>query len=107
MSDFNNVFKTLFLSSVGAVALTAEKSKGLVDQLIEKGELTVEQGKVLNEELKRNIKQSCDNFTDMSFTKVPIEKVLDNIEELSIEEMKVVSERLKELIIEIENLQEV
>ena len=32
-------------------AITGEKSKELVDQLVEKGELTVEQGKAVNSEL--------------------------------------------------------
>lgn len=50
--------KKLLLAGVGAVAVTAEKSKEILDDLVEKGELTVEQGKVLNEELKHNIKQT-------------------------------------------------
>ena len=42
---------TLFLAGVGAAAVTAEKTKALVGELVEKGRLTVEQGRVLNEEL--------------------------------------------------------
>jgi polyhydroxyalkanoate synthesis regulator phasin len=49
--------KKIFLVTVGAVAITAEKSKQVIDELIKQGELTVEQGKVLNEELKRNMKE--------------------------------------------------
>ena len=45
--------RKVLLAGIGAVATTAEKSKDLVDALVAKGELTVEQGKVLNEELKR------------------------------------------------------
>ncbi|WP_040198323.1 phasin family protein [Candidatus Soleaferrea massiliensis] len=47
--------KKVLLAGIGALALTAEKSKEVVSQLVQKGELTVEQGKVLNEELKRNV----------------------------------------------------
>lgn len=43
--------KKIMLAGIGAVAVTAEKSKELIDELVAKGELTVEQGKVLNEEL--------------------------------------------------------
>ena len=43
--------KTLVLAGVGAAAVTAEKTKALVGELVEKGRLTVEQGRVLNEEL--------------------------------------------------------
>ena len=53
MFDLGEGLKKVFLAGVGAVALTAEKSKQIADQLVAKGELTVEQGKVLNEDLKR------------------------------------------------------
>ena len=43
--------KTLFLAGVGAAAVTAEKTKALVGELVDIGGLTVEQGRVLNEEL--------------------------------------------------------
>lgn len=36
------------LAGIGAVAATKEKSEGILDELVKKGELTVEQGKVLN-----------------------------------------------------------
>ena len=43
-----------FLAGVGAMALGAEKTQELVEQLIAKGEITVEQGKEINSEvLKR------------------------------------------------------
>ena len=47
----NEELKTLFLAGVGAAAVTAEKTKALVGELVEKGRLTVEQGRGLNEEL--------------------------------------------------------
>ena len=56
--DLTNGIKKAFLASVGAVATTAEVTKDIVEKMIEKGEQTVEQGKVLNEELKHNVKQT-------------------------------------------------
>ena len=58
--------KKLLLAGVGAVAVTAEKSKEILDDLVEKGELTVEQGKVLNEELKHNIKKTVRDSKNVS-----------------------------------------
>lgn len=58
MEKFSDSMKKILLAGVGAVATTAEKSKEVVEDLIKKGELTVEQGKVLNEELKRNVKEA-------------------------------------------------
>ncbi|MFQ9798065.1 MAG: hypothetical protein ACLR23_03135 [Clostridia bacterium] len=37
--------------------MTAEKAKEMIEDLVKKGELTVEQGKVLNEELKHTVKE--------------------------------------------------
>lgn len=50
--------KNVLLAGVGAVATTAEKSTEVFQELVKKGELTVEQGKELNQELKRNLKKS-------------------------------------------------
>ena len=47
--------KKIFLAGIGAIAVTAEKSAEIVDGLVKKGEITVEQGKILNEELKRDV----------------------------------------------------
>ena len=46
--------KKILLAGIGTAAVTAEKSKEVLDELVKKGELTVEQGKVLNQELKHN-----------------------------------------------------
>ena len=55
--NFANGMKKAFLASVGAAATTAEVTKDIFEKMIEKGERTVEQGKVLNQELKHNAKQ--------------------------------------------------
>lgn len=56
--DLSDGVKKAFLAGVGAVAIGAEKSQDLVEELIRKGELTVEQGKTLNEELTRKVKET-------------------------------------------------
>lgn len=52
MANLGDGFKDIFLAGIGAMAITGEKTKDLVDQLISKGELTVDQGKQINTELK-------------------------------------------------------
>ena len=56
--------KKILLVGIGTAAVTAEKSKEILDELVRKGELTVEQGKVLNQELKHNIKSTVKNAAD-------------------------------------------
>ena len=58
MDHLSEGLRKLILAGIGAVAATKEKSEGILDELVKKGELTVEQGKVLNEELKHNIKDA-------------------------------------------------
>lgn len=47
--------KTLLLAGVGAAALTVDKSQEILKDLVDRGELTVEQGKALNQELKHKM----------------------------------------------------
>ena len=61
--ELGDGLKKLLLAGVGTVAVTAEKSKEILDELVKKGELTVEQGKVLNQELKHNIKETIKTKT--------------------------------------------
>ena len=58
MDQLSEGMRKLILAGIGAVAATKEKSEVILDELVKKGELTVEQGKVLNEELKHNIKDA-------------------------------------------------
>ncbi|MEE0246125.1 hypothetical protein [Ellagibacter isourolithinifaciens] len=52
MATLGDGFKGIFLAGIGAVAIGAEKGKELVDQLVARGEMTVEQGKQIKTELK-------------------------------------------------------
>lgn len=64
--DFSDNVRKIFLAGVGAIATGAEKSQQLIEELVKKGELTVEQGKSLNEELSRKAAKAAgetqDNF---------------------------------------------
>ncbi|MDO4289959.1 MAG: hypothetical protein Q4C41_01855 [Eggerthellaceae bacterium] len=64
MASITDGFKDIFLAGVGAMAIGAEKSKELVDQLIAKGEITVEQGKQLNAELKHQASTATSALRD-------------------------------------------
>lgn len=58
MDHLTDGVRKLLLAGVGAVASTADKGQEIFDDLVKKGELTVEQGKALNQELKHNVKNS-------------------------------------------------
>lgn len=89
MLNLSEELKRIFLAGVGAVALTAEKSKEVIDELVKKGELTVEQGKVLNEELKRNMKEKVRNvLINTADSESDIINKLDRLNEEQIQAIK-------------------
>ena len=96
--NFGEDLKKLFLLGIGAVSATAEKSKEIIDELVKKGELTVEQGKVMNEELKHNIKKNLkENITVNVFKEKSVESFIDELDKLTPEEMSALKEKLKQI----------
>ena len=88
--------RKVLLAGIGAVATTAEKSKDLVDALVAKGELTVEQGKVLNEELKRNVSESIQQAKEKKSV-CSQNKVLEQMDEMTPEQLQQIKEKLEKL----------
>ncbi|MBC7196962.1 MAG: hypothetical protein H5U39_06915, partial [Deferribacterales bacterium] len=63
----------ILLAGIGSVAFTYEKASEIVEELVKKGELTVKQGKEINEELKKKMTK---NFTnDSLLTKEDIKEI--------------------------------
>ncbi len=58
--ELGNDLKKILLAGIGAAAVTAEKSQEVIRELVRKGELTMEQGKALNEELKHKAQAAAD-----------------------------------------------
>lgn len=56
--ELKDAFKNVLLAGVGAAAITVEKSSEVIDTLVKKGELTVEQGKAMNQELKHKAEEA-------------------------------------------------
>lgn len=56
--DLGDGLRKVLLAGVGALATGIEKSQAIVDDLARKGEITVEQGKQLNSELKRTFREN-------------------------------------------------
>lgn len=59
MIDILEEVKKMFLTGVGAAAITYDKAIELVEQLVQKGKLTVDEGKELSEELRREVKDKA------------------------------------------------
>ena len=66
MERLTDGLKKILLAGIGTVAVTAEKSKEVLDEMVKRGELTVEQGKVLNQEADESVFEDEDIVTDTS-----------------------------------------
>jgi len=97
LTNISEDLKKIFLFGVGAMATTAEKSKVLIDELVVKGELTVEQGKVLNEELIHNIKETIkDNVTAAKpETPTTVDAMAANLDKLTNDDLQALKEKIE------------
>ncbi len=91
--DLTNGIKKAFLASVGAAATTAEVTKDIVEKMIEKGEQTVKQGKVLNQELKHNAKKKVKEYVSVEVTK-KYDDAFECVDEMSAEDLELLKERI-------------
>ncbi|MER2181411.1 MAG: hypothetical protein ABS899_05060 [Desemzia incerta] len=57
-----NDLKKLILASIGGVSMTYDKVEEMVEKLASRGQITLEQGKKLSEELMRKGKQKDDSI---------------------------------------------
>ena len=57
-----NDLKKVLLAGIGFTAMTVDKTDSFVKELVEKGRLTVEEGKELEQELKRQSKEEAQEF---------------------------------------------
>lgn len=91
MEKLGSGLKKVLLAGIGAVAVTGEKSKELLDEMVKKGELTVEQGKALNEELKHNIKSTVKEKTSSP------EELDELLDKMTPEQMALLKQRIDEM----------
>ena len=87
MERLTDGLKKILLAGIGTVAVTAEKSKEVLDEMVKRGELTVEQGKVLNQELKHNIKKNV-NVSVKPQSPEELEELLDKMTPEQIQALK-------------------
>ena len=88
--------RKIFLAGVGAVDTTREAAKSQIDTLVEKVELTVEQGKALNEELKKSAKDKMNRHVTVHVVN-EFKDVYSAVDKMSKEELESLKERLNEL----------
>ncbi|MGI6501714.1 MAG: phasin family protein [Anaerostipes sp.] len=97
MEHFTDGLKKIMLAGIGAIATTGEKSKDLLDEMVKKGELTVEQGKALNEELKHNIKETVRDKMDVKEAPSTPEDFDEFLDSMTPEQKEMLKEKLQQM----------
>ena len=87
--------KNLFLAGIGSAAYTYEKAANLIDDMVTKGKLTINEGKELSEELKRNVKNKTEQYKPL--TKEDMTELLSGMNFASKYDLQSINERLNKL----------
>jgi len=86
----------IIMAGVDAITKTAENAGDILNDLVTRGELTVEQGKALNEELKHTVKESVDAAAK-SVQSTAISHFINNMDKFSPEELERIRAKIDEL----------
>jgi polyhydroxyalkanoate synthesis regulator phasin len=90
MEKIGDGLKKILLVGIGAAATTVEKSSQIIDDLVKKGEITVEQGKELNKELQHNVKKT------MEARKLDAETIEAKLAKMSADEIELLKSKIRE-----------
>lgn len=64
MTSITDPFRQIFLAGVGALAMGADKSQEILDALVKRGQITVDQGKEIASDLKADASARTQELRD-------------------------------------------
>ena len=64
--DLTDNLKKILLAGIGTIASTTEKSKEILKDMVKKGELTMEEAKILDSDLAKNLKEKGRDLKEKS-----------------------------------------
>ncbi|ACA45774.1 MULTISPECIES: phasin family protein [Clostridium] len=95
-----NEFKNILLAGIGSAAYTYEKASNLVDEMVQKGKITVNEGKELSEELKRTIdenKKSKNSSEEKQLTREDIISIFNELNFVNKNDLNDINNKIKSL----------
>lgn len=87
--------KKALLAGLGSAAYTYEKASKIIDEMVQKGKLTIDEGKELSEELKNDIISKSEKFKPV--TKKDIADILKDANFATKDEILDIKDRLAKL----------
>jgi len=95
-----NEFKNILLAGIGSAAYTYEKASNLVDEMVQKGKITVNEGKELSQELKRTIdenKESKNSSEEKQLTREDIISIFNELNFVNKNDLNDINNKIKSL----------
>lgn len=92
-----DLLKKIFFAGVGSLSLTYDKAKDLVEDMVQRGKITVEQGKKLNEELKKVVEDNKSNAQNISEVENNIKNYINSLNLATKEDLETLSNRIEKL----------
>jgi len=84
--------KKLLLAGIGSATFTYEKASSFINEMVEKGKITVDEGKELSEDLKKSIKEGY-----VPLTKTDVKSLFEEMNFATKEDLYAVHERLNRI----------
>lgn len=89
--------KKVLLLGIGSAAYTYEKATKIVDEMVQKGRITIDEGKELSEELKRTVKEKMDNKEERPLTKDDMASLLKEMDLATKSDLEALKARIEVL----------
>ena len=89
--------RKVFLTGLGAFIISRKKTREIINTLMAKGELTVEQYKAMNQEIKRTAKRNMTDKDKDNSDKPTFSQILDGINSLTPDELTTLESKLTDL----------
>ena len=97
----------IFFLGIGAASITYEKSMEIINDMVKKGKLTLEEGKQIGDELRKTMKEKASIINDNNkkyLTKEEVLKIIAEYNFISRTEFDLLKERVVELEEEIKRI---
>ena len=89
--------KNILLAGIGSAAYTYEKASKTIENMVERGKLTVDEGKELSQELKRTVTKKIEkeeNKDKSPLTKEDLKELFQEMNLATKEDLKDINKRL-------------
>lgn len=97
MANLNEDLRKLLMAGVGAISTATEKVPEAIETLAKRGEETLQHGKVLNEQLRHEIKQAVKENVTVVNADLDKDGMIDALQNLSQEDLKEISAKIAQL----------